>query len=326
MANDMNSYSTPAQSGNTPQSNPGFNLADFIRQFSGATPGSNMSNWQGTDNQTNAYQDGVNKALKNAGEAHATQALQQGADPTAIANHPVMQNNDPTQILTSLIANGIVQKSMQNQSSSPSSDVSTPAATNAPVQNNNFGYKPDNPVSSFFNMLGITPSPDAQLALTQAAKNRQLIAAGNPGEIAVPQAQAQELQQRIAGAEPIQPKDIADLNRQTYSATIQAANDAWQRNTDEIKTMQEQYKALQEGRSGFSKGIGGQTKEMNAMQKVIISKMKQNQQHLSNMQTLFNNPPSAVSENTNAANAQNSPFQVGQQYNGETIKNVRRIK
>lgn len=154
--------------------------------------------------------------------------------------------------------------------------------------------------------------------------NIQRLAAGQPAEIAVPLAQAAELNQRIAGAEPIQPKDIAELNRQTYSATIQAANDAWERNTNEIKTMQEQYKSLQEGRSGWSKGVGGQTKQMKDLQQTIIAKMKQNQQHLSNMQTLFKNPPNAVSENPSKVN--NSPFQVGQQYNGETIKNVRRIK
>lgn len=262
------------------------------------------------------YQEGVKKALKQAGETHATEALQQDVPPQHIEQQSGLSQNDPMQVLSGLIATHLTNQIQDNFT----------VQQNPVQQDKKQDFNQTNPVMDFFAKIGITPTPQAQLLLTQAAMNRQKIAAGQPAEISLPQAQTQEIQQKIDGAEPIQPKDIATLNRETYSATIQAANDAWQRNTDEIKTMQEQYKALQEGRSGFSKGVGGQTTQMKAMQQAIIAKMKQNQQHLSNMQTLFKNPPRASSENTQKAQQNNSPFQVGQQYNGETIKNVRRIK
>lgn len=187
------------------------------------------------------YQQGVAKALKDFGQKHVQDAVAAGADPIAdIQNHPVMNypspSVDPTQILAGVVANHLANQQEPTNSQS----------------NNNYNYKPDNPISSFFNMLGITPTPEAQVLLTQAAMNRQKIAAGQPADIALPQAQAdysqklsQQVQQKMLGQEPIQPSDIATIKANVNKLNFDALNASSQRLDADMKTRQDAIEASQ---------------------------------------------------------------------------------
>lgn len=220
----------------------------------------------------NAYQKGVAKALSEQGYKHGTDALAAGVDPHKIANHETMQpqQQDPAQVLSSLV----------NQAPKQDSQAQ-----------NNFGYKPDNPVSSFFNMLGITPTPESQLLLTQAAANRQKIAAGQPAEIAVPLAQAAEINQKIAGAVPLQPADIVKLNVDTYSAALKANQDAYANSNTEVANLTKTLDILQQGRSTWGKAFGGNTDIMNSLKQVIAAKTSQNATIAKNQKRLMDNAP-----------------------------------
>ncbi len=236
----------------------------------------------------NPYQEGVAKGLKKAGEQHAIDALQQEVP----SDHIVQQA-------------GLNQADILGQQAAQISKPTT------------------NPAMAILkNIVGL--GPDFQQSQLNTIGKAQTIAGQQPiqpNEVAgieQTKAQTKVLNQLMTGEAPIQPKDILDLDRQTYSAMIQTSNEAWQRNNEEIAKMQEQYKTLQEGRSQFGKMFGNQTGEMKNLSTLIIQKMKQNQTHILNMQNLLNNPPKPANNN--------SPFKVGEQYNGETIKKVIKIK
>lgn len=231
-----------------------------------------------------AAEDGAVKATKE----QAYQAVLQGG--TDVAKHIVDQYGsgtiDPQQALNTF-------KSIIPQDSSSINTV------NIPNKDNNFGYKPDNSVSAFFNMLGITPTPEAQVLLTQAAANRQKIAAGQPAEIAVPQAQAAEIQQKIAGAVPLQPADVVKLNVDTYGAALKANQDAYTNSNTEVANLSKTLDILQQGRSTWGKAFGGNTDIMNQIKAVIAAKTAENQKIGKNQKTLMDNAPSISGEKEN---------------------------
>lgn len=239
--------------------------------------------------QRNAYQKGVDKALSEQGYKHGTEAIQSGMNPNDIATHDMMQSQqnvkqNPTSILSNMI--------------NPSTNTENPT-------NNDFGYKPDNPVSAFFNMLGFQPTAEAQVLLTQAASNRQKIAAGQPAEIAVPQAQAAEINQKIAGAVPLQPADIMKLNIDSYSAALKANQEAYANSNAEVANLAKTLEILQQGRSTFSKAFGGSNEAMNHLKSVIAAKTAENQKIGKNQKMLMENAPKVGGNNT-----QSSGFKV----------------
>lgn len=168
----------PQSQPNTGFGSQGFDLGAFLKSISQGDPNNPMQNWQGTNsNQSTAYQDGVNKALKNLGEQHANEAVQAGVDPQQIQAHPLMgqpaetqgspqsQQVDPMQVLTTLIASQM----NQGQQPQPTAQIQQ----NIPKQgmfetNKNYG-----------------------IALNNVATT-QKIQAGQPGEIGLPQAQTAE--------------------------------------------------------------------------------------------------------------------------------------
>lgn len=345
------------------QSNPNnFDLAQWFYQLGGGQPpqpgsGGNRAGSGGMNDPSviklSPYQEGVVKALKKAGEAHVNEAIQMGVPSQHIEQQAGVAPN-PMQILSSILGTQSAEAAQPSQAggvpstgNNPQRDLGNinidmsqfrsnvtdgqqqPQSQNVlsqiiPKDNKQINQPNDfsNKGSGLFNLFHPTAQND--LLRTQADLNRQKLAGKvpiQPGEQAAQgllKTQTAELQQKIDGAEPIQPKDIAQLNRETYSATIQAANDAWQRNNDEIKTMQEQYKNLTGIRNWVDVTAGKESGQMAALHKTIIEKMKQNQQHLKNLNTILTNPPKPEQSQ--------SPFQVGQKYNGETIRNVKRIK
>lgn len=214
------------------------------------------------------YQEGVAKALKELGQKHTQEAVASGVNPVDIQNHEIMQpqtHQDASQILSNLLV-GTQPEQKKSE---------------------DYGYKPDNPVSAFFNMLGITPTPEAQLTLTQAALNRQRLAAGQPSEIALPQAQASGLLQEQAGQKPIQPYEAAQLRAGQNTAQITAMQDA-------ITNLQKRRDALnaefeQEGKTLSAVGrLGGlltfQGQQMTPRQKAIKVEQRGIDRVLANMQ------------------------------------------
>ncbi len=109
------------------------------------------------------------------------------------------------------------------------------------------------------------------------------------------------LSQEQAGAKPIQPADIAKMNREVYANTITASNDILARNQEQYKSLVDQYKALEQ-----SKGILDSTfKRPSADQLSLIDQMKaiskQNIEHFDRLRSLVKNAPKALTENKNQA-------------------------
>jgi hypothetical protein len=110
----------------------------------------NLDSQQNTATVRNAYQKGVDSALKKMGETHATEAVQSGVSPVDIANHPLVseqpppetpagdirplvitgksQNQiDPTQLISNLVAAHIAsQQPQQDITSSQTNSIQVP--------------------------------------------------------------------------------------------------------------------------------------------------------------------------------------------------------
>lgn len=194
-------------------------LSDLAQSSQQVESGANIVNKEGTQSaQRNAYQKGVEKALKQAGESHTVEAIQQGVPAEHIVEQAGLtqqpQQNDPIQILS-----GLISMAGQNK-------IDTVQQNNAqqPVTSN-YSYQPDNPIAKFFNMIGFQPTPENQVLLTQAQMNRQKMSAGLPSEIALPQAQAAlntsdtalKQAELAAGA----PQANVDLTKQNIEASKQ---------------------------------------------------------------------------------------------------------
>lgn len=151
------------------------------------------------------YQQGVIKALKDLGQQHVQDAVAQGADPiNDIQNHPMMNSNDnPTQLLTGLIAAHVAsqQPNIQNNSSQNTQQLPQQSqikdnilnqlvqASSAPqgfmgrfgqAFNNNSGSNAAQlaNLQAIATAAGITPEQQYQQAgaaeLTQSAKQKEL--------------------------------------------------------------------------------------------------------------------------------------------------------
>lgn len=151
----------------------------------------------------NPYQEGVVKALKKMGEQHVTEAVSQDVPVDHIIQQTGLsqQNqlpqqaaqNDPRQALVGLLAGlsgmnaqeGSQQVGMAQAAAQPSMDTSTATTKTATKSSvpNDYGYKPDSALSSFFNALGIKPTAQSQYYDVQAQLGRQKLAGEEPFQI-----------------------------------------------------------------------------------------------------------------------------------------------
>lgn len=118
-----------------------------MSQSSAGPQGQTGANQQGVDNagSPNAYQQGVQSALKKLGQQHVAEASAAGVDPMSIANHPVttgMANfggNDPKEIIAQLLSsgqiNGNTQSNPQPQPQQQSQPQKIPVQSQSAPQN-----------------------------------------------------------------------------------------------------------------------------------------------------------------------------------------------
>lgn len=270
---------------------------------------------QGKTQQTqNAYQKGVNKALSEHGYKHGTDALASGVDPNEIANHEAMQppgtpagdirtltingqsqEPDPSQVLTNLI------NSNQQQSLNPIQQQAL----------NIINPQGVHPLGMLLNLIGNVTGMGAANQSMNTAKLQNLataqkVIAGQPSEIAVPEAQAAEINQKIQGAVPLQPADIVKLNIDSYSAALKANQDAYANSNAEVANLTKTLDILQQGRSSFGKAFGGSSDIMNSLKQVIAAKTAANQKISKNQDILMKNAPKVTANVDN----KNSGFKV----------------
>lgn len=225
---------------------------------------------------TGRYQQGVAKALKDYGIKHATEALASGANPVDIQNHPLMQDNsqeqgqiDPNAMA---VLSALISKNAPASTGAVSSPTATPDSTGA--------YNPTNPIDKVFTALGITPSPDSQALLSEATLNRQKASAGNPSEVAVPQAQAAAINQKLQGKEPLQPADYASIVGGMNTLKLDALKTASQKMDDDLKERQAEIDTSQKtinmmGRlGGMFNGSGQTVTQASAAAQKEIQKIK----------------------------------------------------
>lgn len=129
--------------------------------------------------------------------------------------------------------------------------------------------------------------------------NIQRMAAGQPADIAVPLAQAAEINQKIAGAVPLQQKDIVDLNVGTYKAALEANQQAYANSNTEVANLSKTLDILQQGRSTWGKTFGGNTDIMNSLKQVIAAKTLENQKIGKNQKILIDNAPTVAKNSKN---------------------------
>lgn len=234
---------------------------------------------QNTAQTQNAYQKGVNKALSEQGYKHGADALAAGVDPTDIANHDKMQpqgQSSPNQTLSNLVT--------------PNTAAQAQAMPNIP----DGGI-----IGGLLKAVGFGMTPEMMNSVSNYSATKQRVDAGQPNDIAVPLAQAAEINQKIAGAVPLQPADIIKLNVDTYGAALKANQDAYANSNTEVANLTKTLDILQQGRSTWGKAFGGNTDIMNSLKQVIAAKTAENQKISKNQNVLMNNPPSINNPNGN---------------------------
>lgn len=291
-----------------------------------------------TKDATGPYQKGVAKALQQYGQMHGTQALQSGMSPQDIQNHEIMTGGNQNNINPDAMA--VLQKLVQGNQQQPQSQTQTQTQNT----NSNGDYQPQNGISSFFNMLGFTPTPKNQALLAEAQATRQKIGAGQPAEISEPAARTAnynaltEMQNLTnKGQKPIDPEQYLNA----YSGMYQKAYDAYSKDEEAgAKLTQEaldQYNDLSDkARNGFQKGFGIQTKPMLASLQASAASLKASIDARSNFHNFMaqNSPSQVIGNIQNKINKNSSEqpssdvsgLKIGDKFNGEKIVNIKKVK
>lgn len=313
-------------------------LAQTLQNLAGSGGISNQPN-QGQGNvpalpqsaQSNAYQQGAQKALKEAGYAHAQQAVQAGIDPNQISNHPVM-NNGQSQVNPQAIA--VLQQLIQGngqQQGQQAPQTQAPAQNQAPQQQK----MPTGGIIS--RLLGMDLNPKGTGQRLQNMASLQELNAGQPSKIALPSAQAADLRAQAemknlqnTGNEPIQPKEYMSA----YSGMYQKALDSYAKVSDSAKDIaassQELFdKTSQNTRNEFQKWAGKPSNESAAaLQSAIASQKAALDATHDFHQFLFKNNPGQVMSQIRqkVSGAADGGIKVGDKFNGENVVSVKRIK
>lgn len=112
-------------------------------------------------------------------------------------------------------------------------------------------------------------------------------------------ATAAGLVQEQAGQKPIQPTDVAKMNRETFANTVTGYKSQLENNQKQYNELNQQLKTLEENRNPIEKGLGLMSKD----QLAIIDQMKaiqmQNIEHLNGLKEIMVNAPKQLAENTN---------------------------
>lgn len=256
-----------------------------------------------TIQQRNAYQKGIESALKKTGEQHTIEALQQGVSPDHIIQQSGIGDNqqqNPQDILAKLVNQGISTSGFTT-SDIPNQAIQTVDPNGRSVMGNI--------LNTLGNFTGINPMNAAVDSLRLSNMGQaQNIASGQPATIGLPQAQIKELEQKISGAVPLQPAEVARLNIDSYTAALQANQQAYANSNTEIQNLNQTLNILQQGRSTVGKAFGENTDIMKALKQVIAAKVSANANIAKNQKVLMNNAPQIKSNGEESSS--NSGFKV----------------
>lgn len=232
----------------------------------------NQETQQGFEQPLSPYQSGVEKALKKAGEAHATEAVASGVPPEHIEQQAGFRGKgasgswgppiDPTQV-------------PQNQSIAPSSQISSQqSAFQAPASNQS-----QNIFQLLGNLLGIkggnvqngTYQPAESLGLfRESAKDslmRQQAASLTPEN---------QTLAKVMEAKQVPPTQYEQqsLKATGFAAQSQNIKDRVSALDASEKNLQEQLKTYESIRGPMNKAFGGPSKEMKVIQNSIAAIQK----------------------------------------------------
>ena len=288
------------------RANPMDILANMLVSASAQKGQQNLSNsLQGTQTmqqnpQFNPYQEGANKALKKAGEAHVTEAIQQGADPMEIAAHPMLQP-DPTQMLQ-----GLTGQSQQgsasgiNKATQASSDGTLTPTTPIQQQASQIVAQPKSFMGRFGQALNNATGAN-QAQLDNLAKAQQIM--GQAPNQGYEKALTQQIKQQINGLTPEQQASaIGNYN----SALVQQHNELQKGITDQITATATTIEQLVKNTPILDKAPGSQYYE-------TLKQLQLRLQGLTNQgKGVITSFDKLQLKNPNIGNKQSSQYKVGQ--------------
>lgn len=246
-------------------------LQGLIKQAQ--TPNSGGQNQGGM--AVNAYQKGVNKALQQAGEAHATQAVQAGMNPNDVANHPMMQGG-PEQTQQVQVPTGQPQQPQTSSIPDNINQLNQKTAYNTALK----AYQSSLPQNfmqrfsqNFTKMTGGVTQAD-QLANSQAI-------------------------QKIAGAEPIQPEDVAKMNIEARKAALEASSQAISADTNKMTAYTDLIPKLEADKGWWAKANAAPSQDQKNLISGMATTAKDLNQRLLNHDTLINNINPSAQQTSN---------------------------
>lgn len=285
--------------------------------------------------QPSPYQKGVQKALTESGYKHANEALAAGMPADQIANHPAAGGGQQ-QGQTDPNAMATLQQLIQQSQQQPTD------MQNMQKQSANLVAQPKNVLQGL--LQGFAQGTGYTGQRLENISKAQQNSAGQPGQIALPSAQAAQTNaqaeyQRLqnSGNKPIDPEQYLNA----YSNMYQKAYDAYSKDEEAGAQMSkdalEQYNSLAEkARGPFSKFTGGQSKQMQSTLQAATASLKASIDARTNFHSfMLQNSPSQVIGNIKnkvSSNPQTndtssgSGINIGDKFNGEKVINVKRIK
>lgn len=278
------------QQGGMAVGNGGGQPFDIIQWLQSAIKGAQTPNQTGSTQggmavaEPNPYQEGVNKALKEQGYNHASQAVQSGVNPNDIVNHPMMQ---PSKMVANMASTAQKSRTQPQQQPNPTpvppsiddqiSTINKQAQLNLAKQN-----------------LAQSKPPDFLQRFNQ--QFTKMAGGQTQGETLT----NIEAMQKIAGGEPLQQKDVGDLNANTYHAALEATNQSASLEAQKLPALIDLYGKLQATR-GIGPAITGTA---SAEQNKVISALSLAGQnlntHIANLSTLIKNRPTFTSKGMNS--------------------------
>lgn len=106
--------------------------------------------------------------------------------------------------------------------------------------------------------------------------------------------------QKMAGAEPIQPKDVADLNARSYTAAMDAAHNGITAEAQKLTGLEDLYGKEQPNRNILDIAMGRESANQSLIRKNIENSAENISNHLKNLRTLVTNRPAFSSQGMNS--------------------------
>lgn len=116
--------------------------------------------------------------------------------------------------------------------------------------------------------------------------------------------QADQLQnlgagQKISGAEPLQPKDVGELNANSYKAALDASHNAAAVEQQKIQSFTDLYSKLNETKGVVARTLGNPSGEQDKVLQLAKDSADNLSTHLGNLRQLIKNRPTFNSQGTN---------------------------